>query len=205
MDDKTINYKGLVSNGEKILNLIAILVASLILFFVGTNAIHLESRVASIYGLFLAVITLLGALVVLLDRNIVVSISPDGKVRIGGSWVRRKDNTYSITSGKASTNVTFLFTLSNISEVYRPTQPVPGTQVITGMGHYVDITNLLCRKMDKAVCFVFKSPLSYYNLGIRNKDFLGRERPPLQKVCVNVADPEKLIQDVRLRAGIAGN
>jgi len=140
------------------------------------------------------------------DINNAVTIFPDGGVQVGalspGYLNKRPLNTYTI-SGKEA-RASFLFPLANIAEVYKTSRPVAGPKTSVDTFFSLDAATMnTYNKKDKTVCFELKTPLDYSDaLMTGDRDFWGRKQPPIQKLYVSVADPEKLVRDIRLRANL---
>lgn len=138
-----------------------------------------------------------------------VKIRPDGTIRIGKPYVsfqlKQKQNTYTISSFKSSNVPVFLFTLSNISDIYQTDKMEKMEKITVGLISSLNPITYYATAKDKIVCFEFKKPLENCNaLGwITEKNLWGNERPLIQKVYVSVTEPTKLVRDIQFRTGIS--
>ena len=206
MEDKTIYYEGVYSTQERIISLILFLAVSYACVIL---ALRLQDYLSLLYLIiFWSVFT--GWLISLnrLYRKVVLTLFPDGRVHIGPKDFlpdKQPLNTYAFLAGKSQSSSNFLFTLANIAKVYQTPQITPGQKINANLFYSPDPSTRYATKKDKTVCFELKTPLMSYSAlwkKIGDRDFWGKKYPPIQKIFISVTDPEKLVREIRLRAGL---
>ena len=218
MEDKTINYKGIMPDNKKLFfRTVIFVVGCLFLAYVIGFWKILVDGILYFTGHFFFWIVLCAIIAVLSStyRIDYVSIKPEGQVHVSNLSKVKGDfffwsdskwpmNSYGIwgNSNDPDTKVSFLFHLTNIADAYQTSRIVPGPKMRIGFGSIDPATNLANRN-DKTVCIEFKTPLAFSEGGTtKDKTRWGSERPQIHKIYVSVEEPEKLVRDIKSRTAL---